>query len=85
MHLDLARCGIDAGQLVAVEVGLLDAAVLEGDLAQRGEADAHDHRALHLRADPVGVDLRPAIDRDVDARDGDRAAIADLHLDAAAT
>ena len=46
---------------------------LEGDLAQGGEADTHHDRALHLRADAIGIHLRSAIDRDVDARDGERA------------
>src|SRR5688572_16050523 len=65
VDVDLLRRGVDARDLEAVEVGLLRAPVLERDLAQGREADAHHHRALHLRTDAVWVDLRPAIDRDV--------------------
>src|SRR5690606_16820002 len=81
VDIDLLRRGIDAGHFESVEVGLLGPAVLEGDLAQGGEADAHDYRAFHLRADAVQVDARAAIDGDVDLGDGERPAFADLDLD----
>src|SRR5262245_3876375 len=54
---------VDAQHPVIAEVRLLDAAVLDGDLAvERGRQAEHDP-ALHLRANRVGVDLDAAIDR----------------------
>src|SRR5215471_12987294 len=49
MNVDLARRVADAGHLVVVEVALLDAALLGGDLAKDGSAEGIDDGALHLR------------------------------------
>src|SRR6185503_14965586 len=68
VHSDVARCFRHARDLIRVEVVLLRATVLERDLAERGEAHAHDHRPFELRADAIGVHLRTAVERDVDAR-----------------
>ena len=80
MRADLRRRGVDAGQLVAVEVGLLGAAVLEADLAQGREADALHDGAFELRAHAIGIDHGAAIEGDVDARDRELALGADRHL-----
>src|SRR5262245_27139336 len=53
----------DAQHPVVAEVGLLDTAVLDRDLAMQRGGQAEDDAALHLRADGVGVDLDAAIDR----------------------
>src|SRR5215468_1298872 len=45
---DLLRRSGHAGHLIGIEVVLLDAPVLVADLAERGDADAHDGRAFHL-------------------------------------
>ena len=70
VHVGLPRRLVDAQDLVVVVVALLDLAVPEGDLALSRRALAHDHRALHLRADAIGIDGRAAVDSDVDARHG---------------
>ena len=62
VNADLPRGCVDAGDLEAIEVVLLGAAVLEGDLRCRREPQAHDHGAFHLRADAVGIDPRAAVD-----------------------
>jgi hypothetical protein len=53
---------IDAQDLVRVEIGLLDTAVLDCDLAIERRRDAEDNRALDLRPDGIGVDDGAAID-----------------------
>src|SRR5262249_26801297 len=62
MNLDRRRL-IDAQHLVSIEVALLDAAVLQRDLAVERRRDAEDDRALNLRADRVWIDDGSAIDR----------------------
>ncbi len=81
MDLDLRRRAIDAQHLVIVEVGLHHAAILEADFPREGQAQPLDHRALKLGLDPLGIDHRAAIKRDIDARNADRAFRVDLHLD----
>jgi hypothetical protein len=46
---------IDAQDLVRVEIGLLDTAVLDCDLAIERRRDAEDNRALDLRPDGIGI------------------------------
>ena len=46
-----------------MEVALLDAPILEGDLAIERRRNAEHDRALDLRLDRVGVDDSAAIDR----------------------
>jgi len=48
VHLDGGNL-VDAQDPVGVEIGLLDAPVLERDLAIECGADAEDHAALDLR------------------------------------
>src|SRR4029453_209796 len=47
---------------VVTEVRLLDAAVLDCDLAVKGGGEAEDDAAFHLRANDVGIDLDSAVD-----------------------
>jgi hypothetical protein len=59
--------------LVGVEIGLLDTAALQRDLAIERRRDAENDRALDLRLDGVGIDNGAAIDRADDAPDTNRA------------
>src|SRR5271166_5193005 len=52
---------VDAQDLEAVEVVLLDAAVLEADLAVFREAQSHHRRTFDLRVDALGVGGETAI------------------------
>ena len=61
MDLD-RRCLIDAKHLVSIEIGLLDTAVLQRDLAMERSRDAEDDGALYLRPDRIGIDDGTAID-----------------------
>ena len=81
VHDDLLRRGVHAQHLELVEVVLLRAAVLEGDLARERVAEAHHAGALHLRAHALGVDDGAAVDRDVDPRDRQLAVRVHRHLD----
>ena len=54
--------------LVVVEVALLNAAILEGDLAIFGERQPHHGRAFDLRANALGIDIEAAVDRGIDPR-----------------
>ena len=56
-----------------MEIALLDGTVLEGDLREERVAGAHHAGALHLGADTFGIDLRAAVERHVDPRNGDLA------------
>src|SRR2546422_5206940 len=80
MHPDVARRDVDACDLVVVEIALLDPAGLEADLGDERVARAHHTRAFDLRADPVWIDLRPAVECHVDARDRDLALLVHHHL-----
>jgi len=62
---------VDAQDLEAVEIVLLDAPVLEADLAIARKAQPHHRGAFDLRVDPFGVGRKAAIDRDIDARHQD--------------
>src|SRR5215472_3717534 len=55
MDVCLARGDIHAGHGVAVEVGLLDDAVLRGDFAVKREARAEDGRAFKLLNRHFGI------------------------------
>src|SRR6516162_7295622 len=79
MDLDCWRL-VYARHLVAVEVGLLDAAVLQGDFAMERRRDAEDDRALDLRLDGVGVDDGAAIDCADDAPYPHRSVLRHLNL-----
>src|SRR5919198_3772969 len=81
MDVDLAWCGIHPGNLVRVEVGLLDAPVAERDVAHRGDAQALHDGTFHLRPDALRIDLRAAIDADVNARDPQAATLPHLDFD----
>src|SRR5262249_48680825 len=54
---------IHAQHLISIEVGLLDTAVLQRDLAIEGGGGAEDNSALDLRLHRVGVDDGAAIHR----------------------
>jgi hypothetical protein len=58
--------------LVAIEVGLLNTAVFEGDVAIE-RRDAEDDPSLDLRANSIGIDDGSAIDRPHDAPNTNRA------------
>src|SRR5271169_7204782 len=64
---------IDAQDLVGIEVGLLNAAVLQRDLAIERCRHAEHDRALDLSPDGIGIDDSATIDRADDAPDTNRA------------
>jgi hypothetical protein len=70
---------VHAQDLVSVEIGLLDAAVFECDLAIERGSDAEDHRALDLCPDGVGIDDSATIERADDPADANRTIL--RHLD----
>src|SRR5215470_9205520 len=72
---------VDAQHPVVAEVGLLNPAVLECDLAVERARQAEDDAALHLRANGVGVDLNTAIDRAPHMGRVDGAFLVDADLD----
>src|SRR6266567_9615201 len=53
---------IHAQDLVSIEIGLLDTAVFQRDLAMECRRDAEDDRALDLCPDGIGIDDGAAID-----------------------
>jgi hypothetical protein len=55
---------------MVVKVALLRFAVLVGDLTHQGQAQAHDAAAFDLCTNALWVDLRAAVDGDVDSGDG---------------
>src|SRR5215471_15872517 len=77
MNLD-GRDLVDAQDLIVIEVDLLDATSLQGDLATKRGGDA-EHDALKLRPDGIGIDRNAAIDRADDAADANRSV--PRHLD----
>src|SRR5215467_10636854 len=79
MDLD-GWCLIHAQHLIAIEVGLLDTAVLQRDLAMERRRDAEDNRALDLRLDGVRIDDVAAIDRTDDAPYPHRSVLGHLDL-----
>src|SRR5712691_6248613 len=68
VDLDRRRL-IHAQDLVGIEVGLLDTAVFESDLAIERRRDAEHDCALDLRPDGIGIDDGAAIDRTDDPPD----------------
>src|SRR4051794_27412253 len=81
VHVDDLRRFIDPCYGKIIEIALLRAAVLEGDLAVLGEADPHDRGAFNLRANALRIDVGAAIDCGVDAWDRYVAFIIDRDLD----
>src|SRR5216683_724565 len=71
----------DAKDLVPVEIVLLDAPVLEADLAVARQAQPHDRSTFDLRIDPLRVGGEAAIDRGVDARHGQLSLVVHRDLD----
>src|SRR5260370_42178955 len=78
MNLDGRRL-VHAQDLVVMEVALLDAPILEGDLAIERRRDAEHDRALDLRLNGVGIDRDAAIDRADDPVDANNSV--PRHLD----
>ena len=62
VHVD-RRHLVDAQHAVVVEIGLLHAAVFDGDLAVQRRSEPEDQPALKLRHDGVGIDGDAGIDR----------------------
>ena len=79
VHVD-SRHFVDAQHAVVAEVGLLDAAVLDRDLAVKRGRQTEDDAALHLRANRVGIDLHAAIDDAPHMRRLDHAFLVDADL-----
>ncbi len=79
IDLDLGRVG-QGYDLIVAEIALLDAAVLDGDLAVKRGGKAIDHPALDLRFHDAGIDHVAAIDRRDDAVDPHLAFLADGDL-----
>src|SRR4029077_1392041 len=52
---------VDAGHLVVVEIGLLDAAAVDGDGVVQGCGEAVDGGAFHLGGDAGGIDGTAAV------------------------
>ena len=80
MWTSIAGASFDAQHLVGIEIGLLDTAVLQRDLAIERRRDAEDDRALDLRLDGVGIDDGAAIDRADDAPDANRSVLRHFDL-----
>src|SRR5262245_39007499 len=80
MHLDW-RYLIDAQDPIVMEVRLLDAAILDRDLAIECTGETEDDAALHLCADDVGVHCDATIDDAPNMRRLDRSLVVygDLH------
>jgi len=80
MHVD-PRHLVDAQHPVVPEVGLLNPARHDRDLAPERSRQAENDSALHLRANGVGIDLNAAIDDapDTSRIDGSLPVHADLH------
>src|SRR6516165_1792271 len=68
---------VDARNEIVSVVALLDPPLLHGDVSIKRIADAHDRRALQLRAHAIRIDDRAAIDRHVEPRYRDLPVIAD--------
>ncbi len=62
MNLDLRRL-VDAQHAVVVEIGLLHAALVDGDLAIERRRQAENQSAFELRHDGIGIDGNPGIDQ----------------------
>src|SRR5262245_24066272 len=77
MNLDCWRL-VDAQHLICVEIALLDAAVLQRDLAVESCGHAKHHTALDPRLHRGGIDHRTAIRRADDAMDTHGAILCDL-------
>jgi len=71
---------VHAQHLIGIEVGLLDTAVLQRDLAVESSGGAKDDSALDLRLHRVGVDDGTAIDRTHHTLDADGARFRDFDL-----
>src|SRR5262245_43534243 len=74
VNLDGGRL-VHAQHLVGIEVGLLDTAVFQRDLAVERRRDAEDDPALDLRLHGIGIDHSAAIDRADDAPDANRSVL----------
>src|SRR5215469_8335277 len=72
---------VDSQHPVVAKVGLLDAAVLDGDLAVEGGRQTEDDSALHLGANGVWIDLHTAVDRAPDVGRIYGAILVDADLD----
>src|SRR5262249_29783354 len=72
---------VDADHRETVKIPLLHLAVLEGDLAMLGKAQAHDSSALDLRLDALRVDVCSTIDGGVDPGYRELALFVNRHLD----
>ena len=79
MDLDLWHF-VHAEHPVIAKVLLLNAAVLDRDLAVKRGGQAENDAALHLGGDRVGIDHLAAIDRTDDAIDLDLAVLRDRDL-----
>src|SRR5262249_39693621 len=66
---------------VVAKITLLDAPLLDADVAVERIADAHDHGALELRAHAIWIDDEAAIDPDIHSWNGELpvGANGDLH------
>src|SRR3979411_874062 len=73
MNSDIGRGLVHPRDAVLMKIVLLNAPMLESNLAVHGEAQPHDHGTFELRAHALGIDLRPAVESDVDPRDLDQA------------
>ncbi|MNN79288.1 hypothetical protein D3C81_1959160 [compost metagenome] len=60
---------------------MLDLAVLEADFTQHRVAQPHDTSTFELRTNPLGIDLRSAIDGDVSLVHDQGAVVLDLDVD----
>src|SRR6266436_9184628 len=80
VHADPRRL-VNAQHTVIAEVGLLDATVLDRDLAMERGRQAENDAALHLRTNRVGVHLDAAIYDAPHVRRVDGTVLADADLD----
>src|SRR5882762_2715548 len=61
MNSDIGRGLVHPRDAVLMKIILLHTPMLESNLAVHGEAQPHDHGTFELRADALGIDLRPAV------------------------
>ena len=79
VHLDHRRL-VDPHHAIVVEIGLLNPAILDRDVAiERGGA-AEDHSALHLRRQSIGIDHPASIHHRGDALEMDFARFVHCHF-----
>lgn len=69
VNTHIYRCIVDASHRIVVKITLLGGAILEGNLTDE-IAEPHDGCPFNLGTNPLGIDSKTAVNRGLDARDG---------------